>query len=466
MLSDDIFVFDSPVHVTLHLPSRAADVDRWARGEAPAELLKSNSGRMVWRVAAGEPALFVKRFPKEVFRDRAAKEAGLLLTLERAGIPCPRLVAVAKDRAGSYVLTEEIPGVRTLDSILAEAGTSARPLIDALGLLVRQLHDSGFEHQDLHTGNVLVRGGALYVIDVHRARRSRSLSLHRRLEGVAFTAMSFSELRPQTDLVRFLRACGLSTRKDWVEVWNRLRRRRDRYYRGRQQRCFKEGSGFGVKQKTVFRKEVDLPQLLQKIRSAPKVVIKETKGESLSRIEGTLFVKETRPGRARRIWENAQGLAVRGVDTPRLWAWGGGWVAGEWIESVDLYGFVRETFATFSRAARGDFLHRLARIVRRMHDRGVFHADLKAANVLIGRGRIVVVDLDRVRFSLDVPEKDRMFNLAQLNAAVTAPLTRSDRLRFLDAYLGNCRTLWMKRASWIREIMRMTVARAHHWPSP
>lgn len=458
-------MFHSAVHVTLHLDSRRADVDRWSRGEAPSELLKSNSGRKVWRVAAGEPALFVKRFPREMLRDRARKEAELLAALERAGIPCPRLVAVARDPDGSFLLTEEIPGSRTLSEALGDGGPSARRLLGALGALARQLHDAGFEHQDFHAGNILVRGGGLFVIDVHRAERRRSMSPERRHEGLAFMAMSFSELRPLTDLVRFLRAYGLSRREDWIDVWKRLRRRRERYYRGRQQRCFKEGSGFGVKGRTVYRKDVDLPRLLDRTGRARWVVVKEKPGETLHRVDTTLFVKETRPSRARRIWENAHGLAVRGIDTPRLWTWEGRRVTGEWVESRDLYGFVREVFHTLPRTARGEFLRRLARFVRRMHDRGVYHADLKAANVLVGDGRIVVVDLDRVRFSSDVPARDRMFNLAQLNAAVTPPLTRSDRLRFLHAYFGNCRTLWDERSRWVREIMRLTLARAHHWPA-
>jgi hypothetical protein len=74
------------VKVDLHLDARAADVAQWSRGEAPAELLKQNGARAVWRVAAGSPALYVKHFPRELFRDRARKEAGLLLDLEKAGI--------------------------------------------------------------------------------------------------------------------------------------------------------------------------------------------------------------------------------------------------------------------------------------------------------------------------------------------------------------------------------------------
>ncbi len=444
--------------ITLHLPARAADVDRWSRGEVAGEVVKENSGRTIWRVPAGAPALYVKRFPRELLRDRARKEAGMLLALEKAGIPCPRLVATARDAEGSYILTEEIAPAAILQQRLSKPGS--RPLLAALGALARRLHDAGFEHLDFHAGNILVKDRDLYVLDVHRARCGKALSRSRRLDGVAFMAMSFSEFLPLTDLLRFFRAYGLEER-DVRAAWNRLRSLRDRYYRGRTERCFKEGTGFGVKGRLVHRKGVDLEQVLHAAESKSAGVVKASGGESLHRV-GALFVKRTTPARARKIWKNAHGLEVRHIDTPRLQAWGGPWVAGDWIEAPDLYGYVRDKFPRMGRAARDGFLSRLARTVRRMHDRGVYHADLKAANVLVTEEKFHVVDLDRVRFSLDVAEKDRIFNLAQLNASVTPPLTRTDRLRALRYYFGRCRPSSEPR--WVREIMRVTIARAHHWP--
>jgi tRNA A-37 threonylcarbamoyl transferase component Bud32 len=111
-----------------------------------------------------------------------------------------------------------------------------------------------------------------------------------------------------------------------------------------------------------------------------------------------------------------------------------------------------------------DFLHRLARLVRRMHDQGIYHRDLKANNVLVRCGEIVVVDLDRVDFVREVPPEDRAWNLAQLNAALAAPVTRSDRLRFFFAYAGRSRILRLEWKRWVWEIMRNTVLRGHHWP--
>jgi tRNA A-37 threonylcarbamoyl transferase component Bud32 len=452
------------VQVSIHLKSRAGDVERWSRGDAPSTLVKSNSGRSVWRVPLGTPGLYVKRFPPELLRDRARKEADLLSALQKARIPCPRLVALARDEEGSYLLTEEIPDARPLSDVLQRSSSRARVLLQDLGRLAKKLHDSGFDHQDFHAGNVLVRETDLYVIDVHRATQKKSLSRDCRLNGLAFTAMSFVEVRPRTDLLRFFQAYGLHLRQDWVDVWKRLWKRHYDYFLGRQKRAFKEGSGFGVKGSLHYRKGIDLDALLRQVGTGKRESIRRTKAESLDRVDRSLFVKTTTPSRAKRIWENAHGLALRGIDTPKLWAWDRTWVAGEWVDSVDLHDYVRTIYDGLSREERLAFLFRLARRIRRFHDYGCYHKDLKAGNILVGTGRILVIDLDPVRFRQDVTEDERLYNLAQLNAAVTPPLTRTDRLRFLDFYFGSCSSLRARRRDWVRDIMIATRERRHRWP--
>jgi tRNA A-37 threonylcarbamoyl transferase component Bud32 len=459
-----ILVFHSAVQFSVHLSARKRDVERWSKGDVSASLVKSNGAREVWRVAVGSPALYVKRFPAELLRDRAKIEAELLGALEKSHIPCPRLVAVARDQKGSYILTEEIPDSQPLSDLLRNRDLDARSLMEDLGKLARSLHDAGFDHQDFHAGNVLVRDGALYVIDVHRARRGRALSADRRLDSVAFTAMSFVETRPLSDVLRFFRAYGLDDRAEWADAWARLRKRHHEYHEGRQKRCFKDGTGFGVDGRLYYRKDADVLELRKKLYHATRSTVRRTKTESLHRVDGGYFLKTTTASRAKRIWEHAHGLAVRGIDTPRLLLWEGRQVAGEWVESLDLHDFIRLTYGSLPRVDQLDFLRRLARVVRRLHDRGVYHADLKGGNILVGSGRLLVIDLDRVRFTQDVPEKDRLYNLAQLNASVTPPLTRTDRLRFLDFYMGNCASLRAERRRWVGAVMKLTRARKHRWP--
>ena len=88
---------------------------------------------------------------------------------------------------------------------------------------------------------------------------------------------------------------------------------------------------------------------------------------------------------------------------------------------------------------------RLARVVRSMHDRGVSHRDLKAPNVMLENAATdpanatpVLIDLVGVRAGAsEVSFARRAKELARLNASfLTTPhVTRTERLRFLRAYL-------------------------------
>ncbi|MBI2900667.1 MAG: phosphotransferase [Planctomycetes bacterium] len=436
--------------ITATVPGRRPDVERWFRGELEGEVVKENSARTVWRVRGA--GLYVKRFAPKLLRDRARREADLLGALARAGVPCPRPVATARDARGTYLVTEEIAGARDLYSLIAEGAPHVRRHLASVAALLRRLHDAGFEHQDLHAGNVLVRDDEMFVLDVHRARRGR-LSAARRLGGVAFMAMSFSDMVPLTEVHRFFRAYGVRDRGGLLDLWERLRRLRHLHWGGREDRCVREGTGFGVRGDVYGRKGAGIDAL-------PAAT--DGGDEAIERLPGGRFLKRSRA--ARRIWRNAHALSLRSIPTPRLDACGPGWVVGEWIDAPNLGDFVRERFPRMGRAERDAFLFALARAVRRMHARGACHRDLKSSNILVTERGFSFVDIDRVRFSEEVPEADRIFNLAQLNASVVGTATRADRLRFLHRYIGRDRELWLRRRDWVRRVMRATVARRHFWP--
>ena len=82
----------------------------------------------------------------------------------------------------------------------------------------------------------------------------------------------------------------------------------------------------------------------------------------------------------------------------------------------------------------------LARMVRRLHESGLAHRDLKAPNILVAPGqppRPVFVDLDGVRRTRQVSPRRRARDLMRLSVSLDewGVARQTDRLRFLRTYL-------------------------------
>ena len=98
----------------------------------------------------------------------------------------------------------------------------------------------------------------------------------------------------------------------------------------------------------------------------------------------------------------------------------------------------RELAAAVAAGPRRAWFDSLGRLIRQMHEKQVAHRDLKAANILMSGDAPVLIDLVGVVPGTPVGRRLRMKNLARLNASFlhSPNVTRTDRLRFLRAYLA------------------------------
>jgi len=163
------------------------------------------------------------------------------------------------------------------------------------------------------------------------------------------------------------------------------------------------------------------------------------------------------PTRATAAFRKGHALLARGIATARPAAAADLWRRGAVADSLLVTEAVDgEPLSDWLRCGPAPALRRrlardLAQMLRRMHDAGFSHRDLKAPNILVSpRGgpglpagrqagvRPVLVDLDGLRQAIRVSAWRRARDLMRLSVSLDewGVARRTDRLRFLRAYLG------------------------------
>lgn len=457
----------------------------WLSGASQEVVVRERKIRPLCRLET-TPPLFVKKFFRRgcwgMERRRAEREFSNLRTAASRSVPVPRVVAVLHRPEASVVVTYEVPRARTVLEILRDGVefSRRRDLFEGMGRLVARMDEAGLEHFDLHAGNILISGDRFsepLLCDLHQAVFRRPSS-RRRVFAVMRLLHSLLLRSTLTDRLRLAAAAGLDREetRQVIRSWEEYRRSWVRAWaeRGPKNEPKPERTQGGWRRKgfdpdpAIAEADATPPRKTSRYRS-----IRVLSGGLAARVYDYRGIV----GKARlilsgdegkRFWRNALALRAMGVPVPKLLAWvrrgGRSYLIGEWVpDAVALAEYVKTA------PDRRALVRQVARFVRSLHEEwGVYHGDLTAYNILVVGGgaepRLVLIDLGRVRFYSRVPIERRMFNLAQLNASVAAPLTRADRLAFYEAYAWGSRSWNEKKKEIIAEIMRKTRLRRHYWP--
>jgi tRNA A-37 threonylcarbamoyl transferase component Bud32 len=155
--------------------------------------------------------------------------------------------------------------------------------------------------------------------------------------------------------------------------------------------------------------------------------------------------------RAKRAWVTGWGLQIRDIPSPIPWvmliekSFGlprEGFVAMDEVQdAIPLSRYVGKRLIAPSgvnTANRRRFIETTAGYIARLHESEIYHRDLKATNLLVRETEdgwaISLVDHDHIRFDRALAYKERVMNLAQLNASVSEEVRPMDRWRFLLIY--------------------------------
>jgi hypothetical protein len=124
------------------------------------------AGQMAWWKHYTIPPR--RRLVARFARPRARREFAALHAFEQADLPVVSALAWCKmPGGGSLLVTEDIPGVADLfETIVRHPESDHTSLLQAIGRLAREIHDSGFGHFRMLLRNFLAKPGGVVALDL------------------------------------------------------------------------------------------------------------------------------------------------------------------------------------------------------------------------------------------------------------------------------------------------------------
>ena len=116
---------------------------------------------------------------------------------------------------------------------------------------------------------------------------------------------------------------------------------------------------------------------------------------------------------------------------------------------------------------RKRFLKTLGELFRCLHKQGLYHNDLKDANILVqaiasgSAERFHLLDLEGIRRYRKLNRRRRIKNLVQLNRTLGKYVRAADKLRFLEGYLGTAFSNRIDKRDWVTRVLRQSIRLDH-----
>jgi tRNA A-37 threonylcarbamoyl transferase component Bud32 len=187
--------------------------------------------------------------------------------------------------------------------------------------------------------------------------------------------------------------------------------------------------------------------LIIKGRRGEVAIRKYRHGGLLRRLTGDLFFFGSRPFQEVVVTEEARSAGVSTLEilaAIRERGWGGwyrGYLITDYLPAArDLIHYLDQQLG---KARRREVIEKAAEAVRKIHQAGIYHADLHLKNFLVEEGKgvkVYLIDFDKSAVFPSLNPSRRMKNLKRLDRSVEKlkghglPLTRRDKGIFCHAY--------------------------------
>jgi tRNA A-37 threonylcarbamoyl transferase component Bud32 len=461
------FQFDvSPLSPSFDFAERLSTVNT-------CRVVKDTVRRKVYHLLAGDSGYFLKHSLLVRSKDRRRHfllpfrrwaEWRHLHRLRSLQVPAARPLARGQSKKGRnpsyFILTEQVQGVH----IPVDSVEHARKL----GRYAAFLHRHNVYHADLNRKNFLANpSGELVLIDAQEVYfpiwLPRGFKVHN-LGRMIFYCCALDD--PGIWVNRFLEGynrSGSDQPVSFAEAITAAKRHRSRHYRSRAKRCCKNSTEFkrvasgglqGFKRRVFDWDAGDLEDARN--NGTP------LKGNHVIGYQGVCIKIHARKrlhlNRCLASWKMSRALEVRGIAVPRSLAYyefeGHCHYLAELLKDKRHLNAYLSAF-TVERLKR-QALKKLALWLRTFHDTDVWQRDFKSSNIICRNNDYYMVDLDGVRIRR-LKNRQKIYNLAQLNASVSNAVSIKDRLRFYHYYSAGYQPKRQERRAVYREVWDITL---------
>ena len=160
------------------------------------------------------------------------------------------------------------------------------------------------------------------------------------------------------------------------------------------------------------------------------------------------------------IWIASMELDIRGINVPKILGYfkfeNRSFFVSEYLaEGIGLHEYLSRIVG---KPEKRRIMMALACWVRKMHDHRIWQKDFNSTYVLCVKNQFMLIDLDNVKCGKP-SERQKIYNLGQLNASVADIIRLRDKIRFLYYYFSGKMPNRAKRREIYRKIWEITLTK-------
>jgi tRNA A-37 threonylcarbamoyl transferase component Bud32 len=271
----------------------------------------------------------------------------------------------------------------------------------------------------------------------------------------------------KTWFAEFLRTYNERFRSDISirEIEKASVRHYNKHIKSRTKRCLKRSSEFEAlksKGQKIYRRR-DFDWTKGDIEHAIKKGIKLKEDKVIAYRNVCIKVHEKgrfHKDRCLASWVRSRALDIRGIHVPKALGYfkfgnRSFFVCEYFPEGIGLNDYLP---TMVGKPEKRKIIKELACWVRKIHDHDIWQKDFNSTNVLCVKNRFLLIDLDNVKCG-KLSEKQKIYNLGQLNASVADVIRLKDRIRFFHYYFSGKIPSRGKRREIYKKIWEITLTK-------